>query len=534
MKATFTSHRPVVMGTKWMIASGHPLASQAGAALLEKGGNAVDAAIAANAVLCVVRPHMCGIGGDTFVLFHKTGEKGVRALNATGRTPYQASKDFFDKKGLKKFPEKGMLPVTVPGAVDGWITLLETYGTMDRRELFQRAIEYAEEGFPVYRELSDVIEKESKLLRQCPASEKTFLKNGRSPKVGERLVQKEMADSFRKIVEGGREAFYRGDLGKALVKFSEKNGGLLTARDLEDYRSTWVEPLETTYKGYRIHVMPPNSQGLALLMQANILENFDLAEIGHNTLDYVHLFVEAKKLVFADRDRYVCDPDFRSIPVEKMISKAYGKEQAARINLKKAAVRVSPTNFKSTGEDTIYLAVVDRQGNAVSLINSLYEPFGSGMMIDGTGILLHNRGKDFRLDPTHFNCIEPHKRPYHTLSPSLIFKGEEPFMVLGSPGADGQTQTLIQVLANLIDFGADIQGAVESPRWRSNPGNHLHIEGRFPAAVIRGLKGRGHKVEVLPEWSSICGGALGIMIDHEHRTLLGGGDPRRQDYVIGR
>jgi gamma-glutamyltranspeptidase/glutathione hydrolase len=294
-------------------------------------------------------------------------------------------------------------------------------------------------------------------------------------------VQHDLAESLRKIGEGGRDAFYRGEIGRALVKCSRESNGLFAEKDLEDHRSTWVESIETTYRGYRIHVIPPNSQGIALLMQANIIESFDLAELGHNSTNYVHLFVETKKLVFADRDTYVCDPDFHSIPVEEMLSKAYAKERKSRIDRNKAGLDISPTHFSSRGEDTIYLAVVDREGNAVSMINSLYEAFGSGTMVEGTGIMLHNRGKDFSLDPSHGNCIEPHKRPYHTLSPCMILKGERPFMVLGTPGADGQTQTLLQVIVNTIDFEADVQEAIESPRWRSV----------FPPRSSKDLRTRG-------------------------------------------
>ncbi len=335
------------------------------------------------------------------------------------------------------------------------------------------------------------------------------------------------------IAEGGKDAFYGGEIGRALIKCSRESNGLFVEKDLEDHRSTWVGPIETPYKGYRIHVIPPNSQGIALLIQANIIENFDLAELGHNSTDYVHLFVETKKLVFADRDTYVCDPDFHPVPVERMVSKAYAKEQKSRIDFSKAATDVSPTCFSSTGEDTIYLAVVDREGNAVSMINSLYEAFGSGTAVEGTGIMLHNRGKDFCLDPAHVNCIEPHKRPYHTLSPCIVLKGERPSMVLGTPGADGQTQTLLQVIANIVDFEADVQEAIESPRWRSNPGNNLLIESRFPETVIEALKGKGHQIELLPAWSAICGGAQGIIIDGEKGVLMAGTDPRRQAYAIG-
>jgi len=533
MSTAFASHRPVVMGTNWMITSGHPLASQAGAAILEKGGNALDAAIAANAVLGVVRPHMCGIGGDAFIILYLERQKKLKVLNASGRSPYGATKDFFAEKGMEKIPDKGILTATVPGAVDGWITALEEHGTMDLDAVLQRAIDYAERGFPVYKELSLVIQNETPLLKSCPASARIFLKDGRPPKPGELLVQSDLAESLKKIAEGGKDAFYRGEIGRALVKCSQENEGLFAEKDLADHRSTWVEPIEAAYRGYRICVVPPNSQGVGLLMQANILENFDLAKLGHNSTEYVHLFVEAKKLVFANRDVYVCDPDFYSIPVEKMVSKAYAQEQMSRIDQNRAASDVSPTHFRSAGEDTVYLAVVDREGNAVSMINSLYEAFGSGMMVEGTGIMLHNRGKDFSLDPAHVNCIEPHKRPYHTLSPCMIFKGGRPCMVLGTPGADGQTQTLLQVIANTIDFEADVQEAIESPRWRSNPGNRLLIEGRFPNEVIEGLKAKGHEIELLPAWSSICGGAQGIIIDGKRGVFMAGADPRRQAYAIG-
>ena len=521
------------MGTNWAVTSGHPLASHAGAAILEKGGNAVDAAIATNAVLGVVRPHMCGMGGDAFMLLYVAKEKRTRVLNGSGRSPYGASRDFFAKKGMKKVPDKGILTVTVPGAVDAWVMAHETYGTMPLKDLFFKSLEYAEKGFPVYKELSGVIRDEASLLKGCPDSARIFFRNGKAPEPGELLVQQELAQSLKKIAEEGRDAFYKGDIGHALVQCSQEDGGLMTYEDLEDHRSTWVEPLETMYRGYRVCVPPPNSQGVALLMQLNVVENFELCNLGHHSVDHVHLFVEAKKLAFADRDRYVCDPDFRSIPIGKMVSKEHAKKQASRIDFKRAATTVHPADLSSTGEDTVYLAVVDREGNVVSMIQSLYEPFGSGRMIRGTGIMLHNRGKDFSLDTDHPNCIEPHKRPYHTLSPCMIFKGDTPVMVLGTPGADGQTQTLLQVMANLIDFGADIQEAIESPRWRSLPGNVLRIESRFPPGVLEGLGARGHQVVPVPDWSSICGGAQGIVIDPDQGVLMGGADPRRQGYVIG-
>ncbi len=532
MKPSFTSHRPVIMGTNWMISSGHPLASQAGAAILEKGGNAVDAAVAANAVLGVVRPHMCGLGGDAFMILYWAKDGEIKILNASGRSPYQASRDFFAGQGLDKIPQNGILTATVPGAVDGWSAALEKFGTLPLQALLQKAIAYASQGFPVYKELSETIAESAPLLKKSPDAERIFLPHGRPPGEGDLLVQPELAESLRKVAQGGREAYYRGEIGKAIVQFSGENGGLFAEKDLAEHRSTWVQPVETSYKGYRVVVVPPNSQGIALLMQLNILENFDLAAMEHNGAEYVHLLVEAKKLAFADRDQYVCDPDFRSIPVEQMLSKAYARKQAGRIDSRKAATQVSPTDFAG-GEDTTYFCVVDKEGNAVSMIQSLYEAFGSGVVVKGTGIILHNRGKGFSLNPGQANSLEPHKRPYHTLSPCLLMKGDRPYMVLGTPGADGQTQTLVQLIANIFDFRANVQEAVESPRWRSNPGNRLSIEGRFSPAVIEELKAKGHQIELLPAWSRVCGSAKGIVIDRERGVLMAGADLRRQAYAIG-
>ncbi len=532
-KQGFVAHRPVVMGTNWMITSGHPLASQAGAAILEKGGKAIDAAIAANAVLCVVRPHMCGLGGDAFIIFYQAKEKKVEVLNGSGRAPYAATPELFAERGFKNIPERGILTATVPGVVDAWVTALEKYGSFPLDELLQKAIFYAEKGFPIYKELSQVIGEESELLQKSPDASRIFLKDGRPPQPGELLIQSELAASFKKIARQGRKVFYEGEIAEAIVNFSKEIGGLFSAKDLVDHRATWVKPIETTYRGYRVLAIPPNSQGVALLMQLNIIEKFDLKKFGHNSADYVHLLVEAKKLAFADRDHYVCDPDFHPVPIEKMIAKEYGFKQGARIDLCRAASAVAPTEFPKAGGDTIYLAVVDKEGNAVSMIQSLYEAFGSGVMVKGTGILLHNRGKGFNLEAHHPNCLQPHKRPYHTLSPCLVMKDEFPFMVLGTPGADGQTQTITQVLANFIDFGADIQEAIEAPRWRSFPGTLLAIEERFAVQVINDLKNRGHAVEILPPYSAVCGGAQGIVIDHKNSVLRGGADPRRQGYVIG-
>ena len=533
MKKEFSSHRPLVMGTKWMIVSGHPLASQAGSAILEQGGNAVDAAIAANTVLSVVRPHMCGLGGDLFALIYNKKKNELKTLNASGRSPYGASRDAFLNKGLHEMPEKGLLAATVPGVVDGWSEMHSKYGRLEFPRLFQQAVELAMDGFPMYDEMSRAFVTHAELLKKSPAAEKVFFPKGRVPQAGERLFQKDLGNSLKKIAEGGRDVFYKGELGEAFLKTCQAHDAFFTRQDLKDHNSSWCNPIQTDYRSFTLTTMPPNTQGLAWLMLANMLENFDLDRLGHNSADYAHLFVEAKKLVFADRDRYVCDPEFHPVPLQELLDKDYAKKRIEQIHMDRAAADIGSTDFRSGGEDTIYLIVADHEGNVVSLIQSIYEPFGSGVMVDGTGIMVHNRGRDFRLDPRHANCIEPHKRPYHTLTPAMILQNGKPLIALGSPGADGQPQTLMQVTANLIDFGADPQEAVEAPRLRSNPDNSLHIEDRFPMETLEGLESKGHMLKILPGFDKILGGAQVIHINRGSGILSAGADPRRQAYAIG-
>jgi gamma-glutamyltranspeptidase/glutathione hydrolase len=338
MPTQFSAHRPVVMGTQWMITADHPLAARAGAAILEAGGNAVDAAIAANLVMTVVRPHMCGLGGDLFALIYMAAESKFEALNASGRVPSAATLDVLRGKGYTVMPETGLLTVTVPGAIAGWQAALEKYGSMGLDRLLPKAIDYAQNGFPLYAELRDAIRDRLGFLKQSPAAAETFFKNGQLPEVGKRLLQPLLAESLKMLAERGPDAFYRGPLGEALIALCESDGGLMGPQDLSDHSVTWHAPLKTTYKGYEICTQPPSSQGIALLMQANMLENFDLAatmEFGQAEL--VHLMVEAKKLAFADRDKYVCDPDFHPVPVDQMLHKGYAKKQIERIDSGEAA-----------------------------------------------------------------------------------------------------------------------------------------------------------------------------------------------------
>lgn len=534
MRAHFIAHRPVLMGTNWMITADHPLAARAGAAVLESCGNAVDAAVAANLVLTVVRPHMCGFGGDLFALIYMAGAKEFTALNASGRAPAGATIDFYKNSGHKTIPESGILTATVPGAISGWQAVLEKYGTVTLDQLLPTAIDYAANGFPVYEDLRKTMVQRKPLLMQSEAAARTYFKDGKVPAIGDLLVQPLLAQSYRILAEQGPDAFYKGDLGRALVDFSQSTGGLFSEDDLAAHTCNWVTPIKTDYRGFEICTQPPSSQGIALLMQANILENFDVAGFDPEQVDLVHRMVEAKKLAFADRNRYVCDPEFNPVPVKQMLDKPQAETLADRIDPDSAAQDVQPRSFATGGDDTVYLAVVDGQGNAVSLIQSVLEAFGSCVMVPETGMILHNRGRGFTLDSNHPNCLQPGKRPYHTLHPAMILKDGLPYIVLGTPGADGQTQTIMQLITDLIDFHTDVQQAVEAPRWRCDPDGTLIIESRYPDDTITALKAKGHAVKVTADWDEVMGSAQAILIDRDRGIYMAGADPRRQAYAIGK
>ena len=534
MSAHYDTHRPVVMGMDWMVTADHPLAARAGAAVLEKGGNAVDAAIAANLVMTAVRPHMCGIGGDLFALIYMAEKGSFEALNATGRAPALATLDWYLEQGHKKIPETGLLTCTVPGAIKGWQEALEKHGTMGLDSLLPAAIHYAENGFPMYAELVGAINGRSEVMQKTPAMAEMFLPGGKAPAVGSVIKQPKLAQSYRLLAEKGPDAFYKGPLGEALAEHFKDNGGLIRQEDLAAHSVQWEAPLRTGYRGYEICSQPPNSQGIALLMQANMLENFDIASYDPQDPELLHLMIECKKLAFADRDRYVCDPAFHPVPVEQMLDKASAKEQIKRIDPAKAAQGYEPRNFTMGGDDTIYLAVVDGQGNCVSLIQSLYEAFGSCAMVPSTGMIMHNRGRGFSLDPGHPNRLEPGKRPYHTLHPAMILKDNKPYVVLGTPGADGQTQSVIQMVTNLIDHGADVQQNNEAPRWRSEPDGELKIEARFSEKTLDALRAKGHKVQVCEPYDGVMGSSQAIMLDPDSGVRHGGADPRRNAYAIGK
>jgi gamma-glutamyltranspeptidase/glutathione hydrolase len=518
--------RSAVRAMNGMIATSQPLASAAGLRVLQQGGNAVDAAVAAAAVLCVVEPMMLSPGGDMFAIVWDAKKKELKALNASGRAPQAASIDELKKRGIDQMPTSGIHTVTVPGAVDGWAKLIERYGTMSLAQVLQFAIEYAERGFPV----TDVIAADWQVglsHKDHPDFAATFLPNGKPPAPGEIFTNKNLAATLRKIAAQGPDVFYRGEIAAKIVKFLNEEGGLHTRRDFANQTSNWVDPISVNYRGYTVYEVPPNTQGLAALQMLNILEGYDLKPLGHNTAEYLHLLTEAKKLAFIDRARHIADPDFYRAPLDRLLSKDYAAELRKRIDLGRIA------NQSSTGprggEDTTYLTVVDKDRNVVSFIQSIFSAFGSGLVAADTGIVLHNRGAGFSFDPAHPNKLEGGKRPFHTIIPAMAFKDGRPWLSFGVMGGDMQAQGHVQVLLNLIDFGMDVQQAGEQPRFRHFDSG-LALESAIGADVRKALEAKGHRLTISP---GMFGGYQAIMIDPKTGALFGGSDPRKDGCAMG-
>jgi gamma-glutamyltranspeptidase/glutathione hydrolase len=527
--------RSVVRTNHAMVASSQPLASQTGLEILKGGGNAVDAAIAMAAVLNVTEPNMTGVGGDAFMMVYSAKTKKIEALNASGRAPRALTAERVAGLGHKQMPLSGMETITVPGAFDGWVTLLEKHGTMKLPDLLAPAIALAENGFPVMEKtVADWIPEVEK-LRRMPASASTYLVNGEAPKPGDIFVQKNLARTLRTLAKGGRDAYYRGEIGRAIVDYCQKNGGYLTMEDLAEHKSTWVEPISTTYRGHTLYEFPPNNQGLTALLLLNILEGVDLASMRNDPARYYHTLIEATKIAFADRNRYIADPAFAKVPVQELLSRDYAAKRRALINPDKA---IDPPAYGEVkmGSDTTYFTVVDKDRNAVSFINSLFNSFGSGVVAGETGIMLHNRGTGFVLQAGHPNRLEPGKRPFHTLIPAMVFKDGRLLMTYGVMGGDIQAQGHAQVLINLIDRGLNLQQAIDAPRVRYVSGRGVMLEDTLPPSVVADLVARGHE-RVLPPpgimHRALMGGGQAIMIDPRTGALLGASDIRKDGLAIG-
>ncbi len=545
-------------GTHGMVAAAHYLATQAGLHILQQGGNAVDAALATNVAMTVVYPSTCSAGGDIFMLIWEAKTQQLHALNGSGRAPTGLTPEYFAARRMQQIPTTGPLSINVPGAVDGWFEALGRFGSLSAEEIFAPAIEFAEEGVPVTPKLSGWLKRAARtVLGPYDMSAAIFLPGGKAPGAGDILHQPHLARTYKTLVREGRDAFYRGPLARTITQYVQRIGGVLRVEDMAAHHSDWVRPISTQYRDYDVYEFPPNSQGITALEMLNIIEGYDLRSLGYQSAEYLHILLEAKKLAFADRDRYISDPTFVDIPVERLISKAYAEQQRARINLKRAARQIGP-GLEKEG-DTTYLCTVDRAGNVVSLIQSLYNGFGSGVVGGDTGVLLHNRGSYFSLDPRHVNYLQPGKRTMHTLTPAMVLRRDRPVIVLGSMGGDAQPQIHVQLLSAMIDFGHNPQQAISAPRWRSGrfrsgtAGGELELagqagideylgtavseavvlEGRFPSGVALALDLLGHRISIHGPWEDGMGHAQAIVIHPDTHLLAGAADPRCDGLALG-
>ena len=496
--------RSEVIATNGMAATSHPLATQTAISILKNGGNAIDAAIAANAVLGLVEPTGCGIGGDLFAIIWSADEKKLFGLNSSGPAPKNISINKLKQKGLEKIPPYGPLPVTVPGAVAGWVSIHKKFGLLEFNKLFNDAINYAENGFPVTELVSYYLERSSEIFAAYPNFKDVWMPNGKTPKKGEIFINKNLAENYKEIANTYGKSFYSGKIAENIVNTVNAQGGFFSMSDLNSFEPEWINPVSTNYRGYDVWELPPNGQGIAALQILNILERFDIESMGFGTSDYIHLFTEAKKVVYEDRAKYYADTNFSNIPVEKLISKEYANERSKLINLKKSSKSFNPGNLEIG--DTIYLTVADSFGNMVSLIQSNYRGMGSGVVPDNTGFMLQDRGEMFSLDPNHMNSLMPGKRPFHTIIPAFVTKNDKPFISFGLMGGAMQPQGHAQIIVNIVDFKMNLQEAGDAPRIRhvgsSQPtgekmldGGYLSLEKSFDKNEISKLKKMGHKFQ---------------------------------------
>ena len=522
--------RSPVSGLRGVVATSQPLASNAGLDILKAGGNAIDAAVATAAVLTVVEPHSTSLGGDAFIMVYIAAEKKLVGLNASGRAPYgmtlEALNERLDTHDMDRI--RGIYSVTVPGAVDGWFEVLEKYGTMSMAEVLEPAIHYAEHGFPVSPIIADAWRSLER--SQEPSTRATWLIDGkRAPRAGDVFRNPDLARTFRALGSHGRDAFYKGPIAEAMVEYSDQHDGFFTMEDFADHTSTWVEPIYADYKNYRLYELPPNGQGIAALEMIKILGNVDLGAMGHNSADYLHHVIEAKKLAYADIQRWNSDPDFNHLPVREIISTEYGRSQFKRIDPTKAMDR--PESGINGNGDTVLLEVMDKDHNAVSFIYSLYAGFGSGLVPPGTGFTLQNRGALFSREPGHVNVVEPHKRPFHTIIPAMAFKDGEFFMTFGAMGGAVQPQQHAQIFLNVVEFGMNMQQAVEIPRINHGRGLSVTVEPGISEDVLTQLEAWGHELQRRTTRGGV-GGAQGIMFDVQTGVMTGGSTPHKDGMAV--
>ncbi len=531
--------RSEVIAQHGMAATSHPLATQAALDILKNGGSAVDATIAANAVLGLMEPTGCGIGGDLFAIIWDAESQQLHGLNASGRSPRSLTREYFIEQGYEYIPSFGALPVSVPGAVDGWFEMHTKFGKLNMQQILQPAIDYGKNGFPVTELIAYYLDRSVSRIGHYPNFKETYMPDGKMPAKGEIFRNPYLANTYETLAREGRDAFYKGDIARTIEAYIKENGGFLSYEDMAAHTSTWVDPVSTNYRGYDVWELPPNGQGIAALQMLNILEGYDIASMDLYDPEYIHLFVEAKKLAYEDRAQYYADMDFSPVPVEKLISKAYAAERRELIDSERAARILEPG--LPNGPNTIYLTVADKDGNMVSLIQSNYRGMGSGMTPPGLGFVLQNRGEGFTLEPGHFNTFEPGKRPFHTIIPGFITKDGEPFMSFGVMGGDMQPQGHVQIVVNMIDFGMNLQEAGDAPRiyhtGSSEPtgqqmtnGGAVMLESGFPYETIRALMDIGHRMQ----WTSgPFGGYQAIMWDKENGVFYGASESRKDGQAAG-
>jgi gamma-glutamyltranspeptidase/glutathione hydrolase len=534
--------RSEVIAQHGMACTSHPLATQAAIEILKKGGTAVDAAIAANAVLGVVEPEMCGIGGDLFAIVYDAKTNKLYGLNASGRSPYSLTPDEFKKRTLASIPANGPLSVSVPGCVDGWFELNKKFGKLSMEDILSPAINYARNGFPLADEAAFYWNDLKKNYIKNPNIADTYFPNGNQPQRGEIFKNLQLANTLDKIAGGGRDVFYKGDIARAIDAFMKKNGGFLSYKDMSDHSSTWVDPVSTTYRGYRVWELPPNGQGIAVLQMLNILEGFDFSKIQFGSAEHIHLFVEAKKLAYEDRAKYYADMDFAKVPVDKLISKEYAAQRRKLIKMDQASDNYTAGDSMLKNGETVYLTVADSAGNMISLIQSNFSAFGSGMLPDGLGFVLQNRGRLFTLEEGKNNTYAPHKRPFHTIIPAFVTKDDKPYMSFGVMGGGFQPLGQVQVLMNIIDFGMNEQEAGDAPRIdhqgsseptgvKSSGVGVINLESGFSFETIRTLMQWGHKIGFQQPGS--YGGYQCIRYDAVNKVYYGASDPRKDGMAAG-
>lgn len=531
--------RSEVIAQNGMAATSHPLATQVALDILKDGGSAVDAAIAANAVLGLMEPTGCGVGGDLFAIVWDAETQKLHGLNASGRSPKAQTLEYFKENGYKRIPSFGPLPVTVPGAVDGWFELHKKFGRKSMSQVLQPAISYAQNGFPVTEVIAYYLERTAPRLGKYPNFSETYMPNGKMPAKGEIFKNPDLASTYQKIAKGGRDAFYKGEIARTIANYIQEQGGFLSYDDLASHQSEWVNPVSTNYRGYDVWELPPNGQGIAALQILNILEEYDIASMGFGSAEYLHHFIEAKKIAYEDRAHHYADMQHGNVPLERLISKEYAAERRKLLNPHRAARSYQPGNMDTPS--TIYLTVADRDGNMVSLIQSNYRGMGSGMTPWGLGFVLQDRGEGFNLEEGFLNTYAPGKRPFHTIIPGFITKNGKPYMSFGVMGGGMQPQGHVQIVVNMIDFGMNLQEAGDAPRIQhigsSEPtgqtmtdGGTVLLESGIGWENIRALIGKGHKIQ----WDlGGFGGYQAIMWDEENGVYYGASESRKDGQAAG-